>query len=38
MGRVGLPDDIGAAVSLLVAPEFGWMTAQRVELSGGQMI
>ena len=37
LGRVGLPADIGAAVSLLLSPEFGWMTAQRLELSGGQM-
>lgn len=38
MGRVGLPDDIGAAVSMLLAPELGWMTGQRLELSGGQGI
>jgi NAD(P)-dependent dehydrogenase (short-subunit alcohol dehydrogenase family) len=35
LGRVGLPDDIGGAVSLLLAPELGWMNGQRIELSGG---
>jgi len=38
MGRVGLPNDIGAAVSMLLSPELGWMTGQRLELSGGQGI
>ncbi len=36
LGRVGLPDDIGAAVSLLLAPEARWLNGQRVEFSGGQ--
>jgi NAD(P)-dependent dehydrogenase (short-subunit alcohol dehydrogenase family) len=36
LGRVGLPDDIGAAVSVLLAPESAWMTGQRIEVSGGQ--
>jgi NAD(P)-dependent dehydrogenase (short-subunit alcohol dehydrogenase family) len=35
LGRVGLPDDIGAAVALLLAPESGWITGQRIEASGG---
>jgi NAD(P)-dependent dehydrogenase (short-subunit alcohol dehydrogenase family) len=38
LGRVGLPDDIGAAVALLVAPESGWITGQRIEVSGGQSL
>ncbi|MCB1492419.1 MAG: SDR family oxidoreductase [Rhodobiaceae bacterium] len=38
MGRVGLPDDIGGAISSLLVGEFGWMTAQRIEVSGGQGI
>jgi NAD(P)-dependent dehydrogenase (short-subunit alcohol dehydrogenase family) len=38
MGRVGLPDDIGGAVSSLLTGENGWMTAQRIEVSGGQLI
>ncbi|WP_346894349.1 SDR family oxidoreductase [uncultured Roseibium sp.] len=36
MGRVGLPDDIGGAISSLLAGDFDWMTAQRIEVSGGQ--
>ncbi len=35
LGRVGLPDDIGAAVAMLLAPESGWINGQRVEVSGG---
>jgi len=38
MGRVGLPDDIGGVVSSLLAGENQWMTAQRIEVSGGQSI
>jgi NAD(P)-dependent dehydrogenase (short-subunit alcohol dehydrogenase family) len=38
LGRVGLPDDIGAAVALLLSPENRWMTAQRIEVSGGQSL
>ena len=38
MGRVGLPDDIGAAVAGILASESQWMTAQRIEVSGGQNI
>jgi NAD(P)-dependent dehydrogenase (short-subunit alcohol dehydrogenase family) len=36
LGRVGLPDDIGAAVSVLLAPESRWINGQRIEVSGGQ--
>jgi NAD(P)-dependent dehydrogenase (short-subunit alcohol dehydrogenase family) len=35
LGRVGLPDDIGAAVAMLLSPESGWITGQRIEASGG---
>lgn len=38
LGRVGLPDDIGGAVAMLLAPEAAWINAQRVEVSGGQHI
>ena len=38
LGRVGQPDDIGGAVSSYLAGDFGWMTAQRLEVSGGQLI
>jgi NAD(P)-dependent dehydrogenase (short-subunit alcohol dehydrogenase family) len=36
LGRVGLPNDIGAVVSILLGPEAAWMTGQRIEVSGGQ--
>jgi NAD(P)-dependent dehydrogenase (short-subunit alcohol dehydrogenase family) len=35
LGRVGLPDDIGGAVSMLLAPESAWINGQRIEVSGG---
>jgi NAD(P)-dependent dehydrogenase (short-subunit alcohol dehydrogenase family) len=38
LGRVGLPDDVGAAVSLLLSPEARWINGQRIEVSGGQML
>ncbi|WP_437834592.1 SDR family NAD(P)-dependent oxidoreductase [Sorangium sp. So ce1153] len=38
LGRVGLPDDIGGAVAMLLAPESHWITGQRIEASGGQML
>ncbi|GAB5508804.1 MAG: SDR family oxidoreductase [Hyphomicrobiales bacterium] len=36
MGRVGLPDDIGGAITSLLIGDNQWMTAQRIEVSGGQ--
>ncbi len=38
MGRVGLPDDIGSAVAGLLVASSGWMTGQRIEVSGGQSL
>ena len=35
LGRPGLPDDIGGAVAMLLAPESKWISGQRVEVSGG---
>lgn len=35
LGRVGLPDDIGAIAALLAAPDANWLTGQRVEITGG---
>jgi len=35
LGRVGLPDDIGGVIALLVAPENRWVNGQRIEVSGG---
>lgn len=36
MGRVGEAEDIGAAVAALVDDRMSWVTAQRIEASGGQ--
>jgi NAD(P)-dependent dehydrogenase (short-subunit alcohol dehydrogenase family) len=38
LGRVGLPDDIGGAVAMLLAPESRWLTGQRIEFSGGMVL
>lgn len=38
LGRVGLPDDIGNAISLLLSEQAGWINAQRVEVSGGMFV
>lgn len=38
LGRVGLPDDIGAMVASLLSPENAWINAQRIEVSGGQSL
>jgi NAD(P)-dependent dehydrogenase (short-subunit alcohol dehydrogenase family) len=38
LGRVGLPDDIGAVAAFLLSPEAGWINGQRIEASGGQML
>jgi NAD(P)-dependent dehydrogenase (short-subunit alcohol dehydrogenase family) len=38
LGRVGLPNDVGGAVAMLVAPDNRWITGQRIEVSGGQML
>jgi len=38
LGRVGLPDDIGAAVALLLEQGNGWITGQRLEVSGGMFL
>ncbi|MCI3278630.1 SDR family NAD(P)-dependent oxidoreductase [Streptomyces cylindrosporus] len=38
LGRVGEPDDIGAALAALLSDANRWVTAQRVEISGGQSI
>ncbi|WP_166967326.1 SDR family NAD(P)-dependent oxidoreductase [Yeosuana marina] len=38
LGRVGLPDDIGGVVAFLCSDDAKWINAQRIEVSGGQMI
>jgi NAD(P)-dependent dehydrogenase (short-subunit alcohol dehydrogenase family) len=34
LGRVGLPDDIGGIVSLLLSDEAGWLNGQRIAVTG----
>ncbi len=38
LGRVGLPDDIGGVVAFLCTDDARWVNAQRIEVSGGQML
>lgn len=38
LGRVGLPDDIGGLIASLCMPEMSWVTAQRIEASGGMFL
>jgi NAD(P)-dependent dehydrogenase (short-subunit alcohol dehydrogenase family) len=36
LGRVGLPDDVGPMIASLLSDDNRWVTAQRIEVSGGQ--
>jgi NAD(P)-dependent dehydrogenase (short-subunit alcohol dehydrogenase family) len=38
MGRVGVADDIGPMIASLLGADNRWVTAQRIEVSGGQGI
>ena len=38
LGRVGLPDDIGGAISMLLQSDNRWVNAQRIEVAGGMHI
>jgi NAD(P)-dependent dehydrogenase (short-subunit alcohol dehydrogenase family) len=38
LGRVGLPDDVGGAISSLLQPDNRWITGQRIEVSGGMFL
>jgi len=38
LGRVGVPDDIGAAVPAILSDALGWANGTRIELSGGQSL
>jgi NAD(P)-dependent dehydrogenase (short-subunit alcohol dehydrogenase family) len=38
LGRAGLPDDVGAAAAALLDEGNGWMTGQRIEVSGGMLL
>lgn len=36
--RVGEPEDIGKAIAALFSDDFGWITGQRIEASGGMLL
>ena len=38
LGRVGRPDDVGGAVAALLSEGSGWITGQRIEVSGGMLL
>lgn len=38
LGRAGLPDDIGGVIASLLSPANRWITAQRIEASGGMFL
>jgi NAD(P)-dependent dehydrogenase (short-subunit alcohol dehydrogenase family) len=38
LGRVGVPDDIGPMIAMLLSENNRWVNAQRIEVSGGQGI
>ena len=38
LGRAGLPQDVGPVIAALLSDEFGWVNAQRIEVSGGSHI
>lgn len=38
LGRVGLPDDIGPVVQMLLSEQSGWINGQRIEVSGGILL
>jgi NAD(P)-dependent dehydrogenase (short-subunit alcohol dehydrogenase family) len=38
LGRVGQPDDIGAAVRALLSGDMRWVNGQRIEVTGGQSL
>jgi NAD(P)-dependent dehydrogenase (short-subunit alcohol dehydrogenase family) len=35
LGRIGEPEDVAGVVASLLAPETGWITGQRLEVTGG---
>ena len=38
LGRVGQAEDIGGVVAFLCSDDARWVTAQRIEVSGGMML
>lgn len=37
-GRIGSPDDLGKVIASLLSDDFGWVTAQDIEVSGGHLL
>lgn len=37
-GRLGAPEDIAKVIANLVSDDFGWVTAQDIEVSGGHLL
>ena len=35
LSRVGVPDDIGGAIAVLLSEDNRWVNEQRIEVSGG---
>lgn len=38
LGRVGQPDEIADAIAALASPDLRWVTAERIEASGGSLL
>ena len=38
MGRIGQPADISGAIAALLSDGTGWITGQRIEVSGGMLL
>ncbi|MCW5808392.1 MAG: SDR family oxidoreductase [Deltaproteobacteria bacterium] len=38
LGRIGVAEDAAGAIAMLIAPESGWVTGQRIEVTGGYML
>jgi NAD(P)-dependent dehydrogenase (short-subunit alcohol dehydrogenase family) len=38
LGRVGVPDDIGGAIAVLLSEDNRWINGQRIEISGGMFL
>jgi len=37
-GRIGTPEDLGKVIVNLLSDDFGWVTAQDIEVSGGHLL
>ncbi|HMR78196.1 MAG TPA: SDR family oxidoreductase [Polyangiaceae bacterium] len=38
LGRMGVAEDVGGVVAMLCTPAAGWITGQRIEVSGGMFL